>query len=33
MLMSGRYGGNPQIANAKLPDFEPAIFDRWLAIF
>lgn len=31
--MSGRYGGNPQIAHAKLPDFEPAMFDRWLAIF
>ena len=33
MLMSGSYGGNPQIAHAKLPDLEPAMFDRWLAIF
>ena len=33
MLTSGRYSGNPLIAHARLPDLEPAMFDRWLAIF
>jgi hemoglobin len=34
MLTSGRYKGNPMAAHLKhLPDIEPVMFDRWLALW
>ena len=33
MLRSGRYHGNPYAVHLRLPDLEPAMFDRWLALF
>lgn len=33
MLKSGRYHGNPFIKHKALPDFDPVLFDRWLALF
>jgi len=33
MLRSGRYHGDPFSAHLRLPDLEPAMFDRWLALF
>src|ERR1700742_2061286 len=33
MLTSGRYKGNPVIKHKALPDIQPALFERWLALF
>ena len=33
MLTSGRYHGDPFSAHLRLPDLDPAMFDRWLALF
>jgi len=33
MLRSGRYHGDPFSMHLRLPDLEPAMFDRWLALF
>ncbi len=33
MLRSGRYHGDPFSAHLRLPDLEPAMLDRWLALF
>ena len=33
MLTSGRYHGNPQAAHMALPELEPRMFGRWLALF
>ncbi|MBP0447513.1 group III truncated hemoglobin [Roseomonas sp. SSH11] len=33
MLRSGRYHGDPFSAHLRLPDLEPAMFDRWLLLF
>lgn len=33
MLRSGRYHGDPFSVHLRLPDLEPAMFDRWLALF
>lgn len=33
MLTSGRYHGDPFSVHLRLPDLEPAMFDRWLALF
>lgn len=33
MLRSGRYRGDPFSTHLRLPDLEPAMFDRWLALF
>ncbi len=33
MLRSGRYQGDPFSMDLRLPDLEPAMFDRWLALF
>lgn len=33
MLRSGRYHGDPFSIHLRLPDLEPAMFDRWLALF
>jgi hemoglobin len=33
MLHSGRYRGNPLRKHLELPPFDPALFDRWLALF
>jgi hemoglobin len=33
MLRSGRYQGDPFSVHLRLPDLEPAMFDRWLALF
>ncbi len=33
MLTSGRYHGDPFSAHLRLPALEPAMFDRWLALF
>jgi len=33
MLRSGRYQRDPFSAHLRLPDLEPAMFDRWLALF
>ncbi len=33
MLRSGRYQGDPFSTHLRLPDLEPAMFDRWLALF
>ena len=33
LLGSGRYGGTPMPAHQALPELEPALFDRWLALF
>jgi hemoglobin len=33
MLRSGRYRGDPFSVHLRLPDLEPAMFDRWLALF
>ncbi len=33
MLRSGRYHGDPFSAHLSLPDLQPAMFDRWLALF
>jgi hemoglobin len=33
MLTGGRYHGNPALAHARLPDLEPAMFERWLTLF
>ena len=33
MLRSGRYHGDPFSTHLRLPDLEPAMFDRWLALF
>ncbi len=30
---TGRYGGDPFSVHLRLPDLEPAMFDRWLALF
>jgi len=33
MLRSGRYRGDPFSVHLRLPNLEPAMFDRWLALF
>ncbi len=33
MLGSGRYHGNPFSTHLRLPDLEPIMFGRWLALF
>lgn len=33
MLTSGRYHGDPFSVHLRLPDLEPAMFDRWLTLF
>lgn len=33
MLRSGRYHGDPYSVHLRLPELEPAMFDRWLALF
>jgi len=33
MLRSGRYHGDPFSTHLRLPDLEPAMVDRWLALF
>ena len=33
MLRSGRYQGDPFSTHSRLPDLEPAMFDRWLTLF
>lgn len=33
MLRTGRYHGDPFSTHLRLPDLEPAMFDRWLALF
>lgn len=33
MRTSGRYKGNPLAVHAALPDIEPEMFERWLALF
>jgi hemoglobin len=33
MLRSGRYHGDPFSTHLRLPDLEPRMFDRWLALF
>ena len=33
MLRTGRYQGDPFSVHRQLPDLEPAMFDRWLALF
>jgi len=33
MLRSGRYHGDPFSTHLRLPDLEPAMFDRWLTLF
>lgn len=33
MLRSCRYHGEPFSAHLRLPELEPAMFDRWLALF
>ena len=33
MPTSGRYHGNPQTAHMALPDLNPRMFARWLALF
>ncbi len=33
MLRSGRYHGDPFSVHLRLPDLQPAMFDRWLALF
>lgn len=33
MLRSGKYHGDPFSAHMRLPDLQPAMFDRWLALF
>jgi hemoglobin len=33
MLRSGRYHGDPFSVHLRLPDLQPTMFDRWLALF
>lgn len=33
MLRSGRYHGDPFSKHLRLPNLQPAMFDRWLALF
>lgn len=33
MLHSGKYHGDPFSAHMRLPDLQPAMFDRWLTLF
>ena len=33
MLTSGRYKGNPVAKHLAVPGIEPALFERWLALF
>lgn len=33
MLRSGRYHGDPFSKHLRLPDLQPAMFERWLALF
>jgi hemoglobin len=33
MLTSGRYKGNPVMKHLALPGIQPALFERWLALF
>jgi hemoglobin len=33
VLRSGRYHGDPFSTHLRLPDLEPAMFDRWLALW
>ena len=33
MLRTGTYHGDPFSAHLRLPDLEPAMFERWLALF
>ncbi len=33
MLRTGRYRGDPFSAHRRLPDLQPAMFDRWLVLF
>jgi hemoglobin len=33
MQRSGRYHGDPYSVHLRLPELEPAMFDRWLALF
>jgi hemoglobin len=33
MLRSGRYHGDPFSTHLRLPDLDPTMFDRWLALF
>jgi hemoglobin len=33
MLRSGRYHGDPFSTHHRLPDLQPAMFDRWLVLF
>jgi hemoglobin len=32
-LGTARFNGNPMRAHLQLPPFDPALFDRWLALF
>jgi hemoglobin len=33
LLMTGRFKGAPMPAHARIPDIQPAHFERWLALF
>jgi hemoglobin len=33
MLITGRYKGNPVVKHLALPGVQPALFERWLALF
>ena len=33
MLTTGRYKGNPVVKHLALPGMQPALFERWLALF
>ena len=33
MLRIGKYHGDPFAAHMRLPDLQPAMFDRWLSLF
>jgi hemoglobin len=33
MLTTGRYKGNPLAKHFAIPDMQPALFERWLALF
>jgi hemoglobin len=33
MLTTGRYKGNPVVKHLAIPGIQPALFERWLALF
>jgi hemoglobin len=33
MLTTGRYKGNPVVKHLAIPSIQPALFERWLALF